>query len=91
MKTAASMLQIRNRRVVELVATRRGAKTGAVLRALENELARSGSRGRCDGLSPGGARQANGDCFAYAQAKSARAALLFKGEDFSRTDAETAA
>jgi uncharacterized protein with PIN domain len=37
------------------------------------------------------ARQANGDCFAYAQAKSARAALLFKGEDFSRTDAESAA
>ena len=32
-----------------------------------------------------------GDCFAYAQAKSTRAALLFKGEDFSRTDAESAA
>jgi ribonuclease VapC len=31
-----------------------------------------------------------GDCFAYSQAKSARAALLFK-EDFSRTDAESAA
>jgi ribonuclease VapC len=27
-----------------------------------------------------------GDCFAYALAKSAREPLLFKGEDFSRTD-----
>ena len=27
-----------------------------------------------------------GDCFAYACAKSNRAALLFKGEDFSKTD-----
>jgi ribonuclease VapC len=31
-----------------------------------------------------------GDCFAYAQAKSARAALLFKGDDFSKTDVEPA-
>ena len=31
-----------------------------------------------------------GDCFAYAQAKSARAALLFKGGDFSKTDIEAA-
>lgn len=27
-----------------------------------------------------------GDCFAYACAKSHRAALLFKGDDFSKTD-----
>jgi len=27
-----------------------------------------------------------GDCFAYACAKANRAALLFKGEDFTRTD-----
>jgi antitoxin VapB len=44
MKTAASMLQIRNRRGVELAAklaaVRRSTKTEAVLRALENELAR---------------------------------------------------
>jgi antitoxin VapB len=44
MKTEASMLQIRNRRVVELAAklatARRTTKTGAVLSALENELAR---------------------------------------------------
>jgi ribonuclease VapC len=31
-----------------------------------------------------------GDCFAYAQARSARAALLFKGDDFSLTDIEAA-
>ena len=31
-----------------------------------------------------------GDCFAYALAKTAEEPLLFKGEDFSRTDIETA-
>jgi ribonuclease VapC len=31
-----------------------------------------------------------GDCFAYAQARSSRAALLFKGDDFSLTDVESA-
>ncbi len=31
-----------------------------------------------------------GDCFAYALAKTEREALLFKGEDFSRTDVEAA-
>ena len=44
MKTEASMLQIRNRRVVELAAklavARHSTKTVAVLQALENELAR---------------------------------------------------
>jgi antitoxin VapB len=44
MKTVSSMLQIRNRRVVELAvklaAVRRSTKTDAVLTALENELAR---------------------------------------------------
>jgi antitoxin VapB len=44
MKTEASRLQIRNRRVVELAAklaaVRRSTKTEAVLTALENELAR---------------------------------------------------
>ena len=32
-----------------------------------------------------------GDCFAYAQAKLSGAALLFKGDDFSKTDTESAA
>jgi ribonuclease VapC len=27
-----------------------------------------------------------GDCFAYARAKNAQATLLFKGEDFDKTD-----
>jgi antitoxin VapB len=44
MKPVATMLQIRNRRVVELAAklaaVRRSTKTDAVLSALENELAR---------------------------------------------------
>ncbi|RBP14249.1 ribonuclease VapC [Roseiarcus fermentans] len=31
-----------------------------------------------------------GDCFAYALAKAAREPLLFKGEDFSRTDVAAA-
>ena len=32
-----------------------------------------------------------GDCFIYAQAKLSGAALLFKGDDFSKTDIENAA
>ena len=32
-----------------------------------------------------------GDCFAYAMAKSHRTSLLFKGDDFARTDMESAA
>jgi ribonuclease VapC len=31
-----------------------------------------------------------GDCFIYAQAKAAGGALLYKGEDFSKTDIESA-
>jgi ribonuclease VapC len=31
-----------------------------------------------------------GDCFAYAQAKLSGAALLFKGNDFAKTDIESA-
>jgi hypothetical protein len=57
MKTTASMLQIRNRRVVELAAklaaTRRSTKTEAVLRALENELARvEGEKSLTERLKP---------------------------------------
>ena len=54
---------------------------GAAHRALE-AFSRYGAR------RP--ARLNLGDCFAYAQAKSARAALLFKGDDFSKTDVEAA-
>jgi ribonuclease VapC len=31
-----------------------------------------------------------GDCYAYACAKANRAKLLFKGDDFTKTDIETA-
>jgi antitoxin VapB len=57
MKTQASMLQIRNRRVVELAAklaaARRSTKTAAVLTALENELARvEGGKSLAERLKP---------------------------------------
>jgi antitoxin VapB len=57
MKTEASMLQIRNRRVVELAAklaaVRRSTKTDAVLSALENELARiEGEKSLAERLKP---------------------------------------
>lgn len=57
MKTEASMLQIRNRRVVDLAAKlaaiRRSTKTDAVLSALENELARiEGEKSLAERLKP---------------------------------------
>ena len=57
MKTHATMLQIRNRGVVELAAklaaTRRTTKTEAVLHALENELARvEGEKSLAERLKP---------------------------------------
>jgi antitoxin VapB len=57
MKTQASMLQIRNRRVVELAAklaaVRRSTKTDAVLSALENELARiEGEKSLAERIKP---------------------------------------
>jgi antitoxin VapB len=57
MKTTASMLQIRNRRVVELAAKlaaiRLSTKTDAVLSALENELARiEGEKSLAERLKP---------------------------------------
>jgi antitoxin VapB len=57
MKTEASRLQIRNRRVVELAAklaaVRRSTKTDAVLTALENELARiEGGKSLAERLKP---------------------------------------
>jgi antitoxin VapB len=57
MKTEASMLQIRNRRVVDLAAKlatiRHSTKTDAVLSALENELARiEGEKSLAERLKP---------------------------------------
>jgi antitoxin VapB len=57
MKTASSMLQIRDRRVVELAAklaaVRRSTKKDAILSALENELARiEGEKSLAERLKP---------------------------------------
>jgi antitoxin VapB len=57
MKREAAMLQIRNRRVVELAAklaaARHSTKTDAVLNALENELARiEGEKSLAERLKP---------------------------------------
>ncbi len=57
MKTVSSMLQIRNRRVIELAAklaaVRRSTKTDAMLTALENELARAeGEKSLAERLKP---------------------------------------
>ena len=57
MKIVSSMLQIRNRRVVELTAKlaaiRHSTKTDAVLTALENELARiEGEKALAERLKP---------------------------------------
>jgi antitoxin VapB len=47
------MLQMRNRRVVELAAVRRSTKTEAVLHALENEFARiEGKKTLAERLKP---------------------------------------
>lgn len=44
-----------------------------------------------DGMGPGRPGILNlGDCFSYATAKHLGAALLFKGDDFSRTDIRSA-
>jgi antitoxin VapB len=57
MKTVSSMLQIRDRRVVELAAklaaVRRSTKKDAILSALENELARiEGEKSLAERLKP---------------------------------------
>jgi antitoxin VapB len=57
MKTEAAMLQIRNRRVVDLAAKlatiRHSTKTDAVLSALENELARiEGEKSLAERIKP---------------------------------------
>lgn len=51
---------------------------------VQAELARHAYRQFGRGRHPAGLNY--GDCFAYALAQSAGEALLFKGDDFSRTD-----
>jgi ribonuclease VapC len=57
--------------------------------AAQAELARAAYRRFGRGNHP--ARLNFGDCFAYALARETGEALLFKGEDFSRTDVTAAA
>jgi len=55
----------------------------------QGQIAREAYRNYGKGRHP--ARLNLGDCFAYALAKARREPLLFKGEDFSKTDVEVAA
>lgn len=57
--------------------------------AEQSEIARRAYRTYGRGQHP--AKLNYGDCFAYALAKSAGEALLFTGNDFSKTDAKTIA
>jgi len=67
--------------------------TGVVVQPIKSEtvhvalqaFARYGKGGRHP------ARLNMGDCFIYAHARTAGAALLYKGDDFSKTDIESAA
>ena len=54
----------------------------------QGELARRAWRMFGRGVHP--ARLNYGDCFAYALAKETREPLLFKGDDFTQTDVESA-
>jgi ribonuclease VapC len=54
----------------------------------QGEIARRAWRTYGRGVHP--ARLNYGDCFAYALAKETREPLLFKGNDFARTDVEPA-
>ena len=53
------------------------------------EIARAAYRRHGKGRGPAGLNF--GDCFSYALAKATGEALLFKGDDFSKTDIESAA
>ncbi len=55
---------------------------------LQSEIARDAYRRYGKGRHPAGLNL--GDCFAYALAKTRNEPLLFKGEDFTRTDIEAA-
>ena len=60
----------------------------AAVTVRQARIARQGFRQFGKGLHPAGLNF--GDCFAYALAKETKQPLLFKGEDFSRTDVEIA-
>jgi ribonuclease VapC len=70
-------------RELDLLLHRAAVETVAV-DAEQVELARSAWRRYGKGRHPAGLNF--GDCFAYALARSSAEPLLFKGEDFARTD-----
>jgi len=72
-------------RELDLLLYRAGIEVVAVDQD-QAEIARLAWRRFGKGQHPAGLNY--GDCFAYALAKSRRAALLFTGNDFARTDIE---
>ncbi len=68
------------------------ARTGIVVEPVTREQAEIARAGYRDFGKGGGHPVALnfGDCFAYALAKATREPLLFKGDDFSRTDVAAA-
>ena len=68
------------------------ARTGIILEAVTREQAEIARAAYRDfGKGSGHPASLNfGDCFAYALAKATREPLLFKGDDFSKTDVAAA-
>jgi ribonuclease VapC len=67
---------------------REAALSVEAVTAAQAEIARFAYRAYGKGQHPAGLNF--GDCFAYALAKDTREPLLFKGDDFARTDIEAA-
>ena len=68
------------------------AATGIIIESVTREQAEI-ARAAYRDFGRGGGHPAGlnfGDCFAYALAKATREPLLFKGDDFSRTDVAAA-
>lgn len=70
-------------RLLEAAGVRRVAVDGA-----QSDIARRGFARFGKGRAPAGLNF--GDCFSYALARATQRPLLFKGDDFSRTDARPA-
>ena len=92
-----------NRLAETLAARKHINRTDAVKQALENELRRldqvlplreaEAALDAFSGYGKGRGHPAQlnlGDCFAYAVARTYQTALLFKGEDFDKTDIRSA-
>lgn len=75
---------IRGAEVVEEFLNRLGVRTDGVSAELYHEVMKAAA---AYGKGSGHAAKLNfGDCFSYAAAKQAKTTLLYKGDDFSRTD-----